>query len=769
MLFLTAEVAKLVNMNTLAAMPVMAEVDIFTSTDSPNTSLHGEAQNGDRIDSCDLTLSLISENNNALVNEPKGRLVDESKNAETEGNREGSSYENAAYLPTQDGGASQMKQSHDTEAMEIDLVPSRDSLDIPVSLGNDKDSKEECSNAVNLTQTSNCSSENLQCGKHPALSCEKHVTVPETLSNTVQNATQGSSKQESGLPLPVITSLANSGTTSRYFTRSAKKVSLTDPGPCEALAAQSTTCSPVVSVTPTTSAHAMSLNSITTFAITSPQQNSEPAMTINSTPSALANSGMGFPYITRSATKKANLTSSVSHGASTLQSATHLLVTSGSPSTCDITNSSKPLTTFTISLPQNSEPAPIVSSSTTAQDAVQTLVISSTSIGLPASVRKPALSTIPARLPNVCLAVKQDDPVSVSSIPVRVVTSQSLAQALATCNFPKTVSSASTTAINYTPVIIQSSPVTHNPEKAQPTTCIPSSTVSMTASSLSLPVTSNSTVLATIPATMKSSKPVVPVKACSNDEKVTADHIVTPESLALSLATCNLPITVTSTSTTAVNCTPVMIPSVVYNPEKAQPTIGSTVVSGASSLLSLSTSNNPGALATLPVTIKSSKAEVPVKTTSSDETSAANVTPVSENPSVENAASLLASTVNSPSSLPEILAIFPDFSPCPKCNSILVCSCPGPSGIGDGTGVTPATCQAASQGDSTCDGMKVNQTDGVSPPCGEDVKPQIFPAVVSIGIMYPVHCILRQDTLHTSLSVFFPLGCKMLWVKFIIG
>ena len=743
-------------------MPVMAEVDIFRSTnDSPNTSLHGEVQNGDRRDSSDLTLSVISKNNNALLNEPNGRPVDENKNAE----REGSSCGNAAYLPTQDGKGSQMEQSRDTEAMEIDLVPSRDSLDIPVTLGNDKDSKEECSNAVNLTQTRNCSSENLQCGEHPGSSCKKQITLPETLSSTVQDATQGSSKQEPGLPLPVITSLANSGnTTSRYFTRSAKKVRLTDPEPHEALPAQSTTCSPVMSVTPTTRAQAMSSKPLTRFAVTSPQQNIEPATTINSTPFALASSGTSSPYITRSATKKANLTSSVSHGAPTLQSATCLLVTSGTPTNSNVSNSTKPLTTFNISLPQNSEPAPKVLSSTTVQDGVQTSAISSTSIDLPASVIMPALSSIPATLSNVCLPVKQDDPVSTSATPVHVVTSQSLAQALATCNLPKTVSSASTTAINYTPMITPSLPVTHNSEKAQPAT----STVSMTASSLSWPSTSNSTVLATVPATMKSSEPEFPGKAHSNDEKVTAGHIVTPQSLALALATCNLPVTASSTSNTAVNCTPVMTPSVVYNSEKAQPTIESTVVSVASSSLPLSTSNNPAALATIPVTIKSSEPEVPVKATLNDETSAANVTPVSANPSMENAALGSASAVNSSSTLPDIPAIFPDFSPCPKCNSILVCSCPGPSEIGDGTDVTPATCQAASQGDSTDDGMKVNQTDGVSPPCGEDVKPQILSAVVSIGIMYPGHCILRQDTLSTSHSVFFSPGCKMFWVKFIV-
>ncbi|KAJ7339613.1 hypothetical protein OS493_006017 [Desmophyllum pertusum] len=123
--------------------------------------------------------------------------------------------------------------------------------------------------------------------------------------------------------------------------------------------------------------------------------------------------------------------------------------------------------------------------------------------------------------------------------------------------------------------------------------------------------------------------------------------------------------------------------------------------------------------AMIPAALKSSDPEVPVAAPN-DGTTSENNTQTPANPCTENSASVVVSTADS---VPNIPAIFPGFTPCSKCNSILVCSCAGPSSIG----VVPTTCQAACQGVCTCDGMQVDQVGGLNPL--QDVKPQIFPAV----------------------------------------
>lgn len=708
----------------------MAEVDIFTSMNG----LHEDVQNCDRGDSCKLTPSAIGENNNVLANELDGKLGDETASV-TEENRGGNSCRNEA-LPTQDGGNSQMEIPRDTVAIEVDQTSSRHSLDAPVSLGNDEESKKECSNAENqecntsrgnilpnasnLAQASNCSSENEQFGEHCGTSCQKQIPTPAALPNTVQDATQGS-KQESGFPLPVITSLANSGTVSTYFTRSAKKARLTSSVPAKALPAQNTTSSQ------TASDFAASSKPLLAFAVISPQQGSEPATTVSKSSAppvqdVLANSGTSSPYFTRSATKKAGLTSSVPHEALTAQSTGTAcsIVMPGTPTaTSGLANSSKPF---------SSVPAPIISTPTAAQDVSQNTAITSTSIDSPVSGMI-ALPIIPASLSNVCLFVKQDNPVSTSSVLVRTVTPQSLAQALATCtSTPATVPVPMSNLFvkHDDPVSSSSNPPVHI----------------VTPKSLAQALATSTSTLATVPAPLSN---VIPKQDDPVSTSSSPVHIVTPQCLAQALATCSLPITVSATSNTAVNSnTPVMIPSLIYNSKEAQPTIVSSAVSTTSSSLSLLCTSNSTALATIPIpsAIKSLEPEVPVKA-SNDETATANYT--------QNTTSGSVTSLNSSTALTDIPAIFPDFTPCPKCNSILVCSCPGPSGIGEGSGVTPTTCQAACQGVCTCDGMKVNQADG-SNPCEEDVKPQIFPTVVSISWSLGVVFLGKTPLSHTVFS-----------------
>lgn len=98
----------------------------------------------------------------------------------------------------------------------------------------------------------------------------------------------------------------------------------------------------------------------------------------------------------------------------------------------------------------------------------------------------------------------------------------------------------------------------------------------------------------------------------------------------------------------------------------------------------------------------------------------------SVDPSTETAASSAVSQV------PEISTAFPNFKPCKKCNSILVCSCPGTSGVSTQNSSDAAlnTCSGSCQGECTCNGMGEDKKNGMDPSV-PDVKPQIFPVVVS--------------------------------------
>lgn len=98
----------------------------------------------------------------------------------------------------------------------------------------------------------------------------------------------------------------------------------------------------------------------------------------------------------------------------------------------------------------------------------------------------------------------------------------------------------------------------------------------------------------------------------------------------------------------------------------------------------------------------------------------------SVDPNTETAASSAVSQV------PDISTAFPNFKPCEKCNSILVCSCPGTSGVNTQNSGDAAlnTCSGSCQGECTCNGMGEDKKNGMDPSV-PDVKPQIFPVVVS--------------------------------------
>lgn len=252
-----------------------------------------------------------------------------------------------------------------------------------------------------------------------------------------------------------------------------------------------------------------------------------------------------------------------------------------------------------------------------------------------------------------------------------------------------------------------------------------SQTTAVTSAAIGVPVSQMMT-LPTIPAPL--SNLVIKQDDPASSSSIPG-HIVTPQMLMQALAMCTLPMNVSATSTMARNSsTPLAIPSLANKVEYPQPTSVSNDMAAISSSSFPSTSNST-ALVAVPVAMTKLDLEAPI--TASNATANVTKTAATANPCTDNVASGSMSIATSSTALPEIVTIFPDFTPCSKCNSILVCSCPGPSSIGDGSGAVSATCQAGCQGDCTCNEMKVkNQVDGLNP-SEQDVKPQIFPVVVS--------------------------------------
>lgn len=177
---------------------------------------------------------------------------------------------------------------------------------------------------------------------------------------------------------------------------------------------------------------------------------------------------------------------------------------------------------------------------------------------------------------------------------------------------------------------------------------------------------------------------------------------------------------------------PVAIHSLVYKTEAPQlhvnvaPSVELTISSNLSLPVTASTTMYTGVPAAVNTLVPEETVSVPNDGTA---TSAITETQTSSPPLTKDDASV--SAADSSNFVPEILTAFLNFTPCIKCNSLLVCSCPGPSSGGQCSNVASTTCSASCQGVCTCDGMTVDQTN-VSNPCPPDVKPQIFPMVVSM-------------------------------------
>ena len=176
---------------------------------------------------------------------------------------------------------------------------------------------------------------------------------------------------------------------------------------------------------------------------------------------------------------------------------------------------------------------------------------------------------------------------------------------------------------------------------------------------------------------------------------------------------------------------PVAIQSLEYKSEGPQLNVAPSVEMTNSSTLSLPVTASIITMGTnVPAAVNTQGPEATVSVPNDGTaTSAITETQTSSPPSTKDGASVF--TADSSNIVPEILTAFSNFTPCAKCNSLLVCSCPGPSSSGQCDSVASATCSASCQGVCTCDGMTVDQTN-VSNPSPPDVKPQIFPVLVSM-------------------------------------
>lgn len=190
------------------------------------------------------------------------------------------------------------------------------------------------------------------------------------------------------------------------------------------------------------------------------------------------------------------------------------------------------------------------------------------------------------------------------------------------------------------------------------------------------------------------------------------------QTVAQNPVTLSTPVTLNSSFVSAAinvamkSVIPSTMPSVVLNNEDPK-------LNAVSSAMSTASTSIPTVCAKTPEEIHTSHPEATDSAPNVGPASTA-LTQNSTNPCTEATTSV--STPVSSNFVPEILTAFPNFTPCSKCNSILVCSCPGTSSIGaQGSSNVPSmTCSGSCQGVYTCNKMDVDVP---------DVKPQVFPVV----------------------------------------
>lgn len=357
------------------------------------------------------------------------------------------------------------------------------------------------------------------------------------------------------------------------------------------------------------------------------------------------------PYFTRS-TKKARLSSPVTHEDTAGQNTTCSLVISEPPSTSYLANSSKAVTTFANSMPESAEPALTISAPTAAQHISQ-VTTSITSAGTSST----------SSLPN------SSKPITIS------ISLHENSETAATISAPVGALDVS-------------------------------QTTAVSSAVISVPVSQMMT-LPSIPEPF--SKQVFKQDDPGSTSSIPG-HFVTPQMLSQALVMCTLPMNASAATTMAGDSsTSLTIPSLA---KKIEDVGGTSISNNAAPTLSFPSTSNSKTLVAIPVPMTKLEPEVPIATS-------------------DNSAPESMTIANSSIAPPDIPGIFPDFTPCSKCNSILVCSCPGPSSIGEVSGALPVTCEAGCQDDCKCNGMKANQVDGLNP-SEQDVKPQIYPVVVSL-------------------------------------
>lgn len=300
------------------------------------------------------------------------------------------------------------------------------------------------------------------------------------------------------------------------------------------------------------------------------------------------------------------------------------------------------------------------------------------------------------------------------------------------CGLPNATGSLTTSSLTHTssPFIIS---LYQNrelmPTVTAPVTKVVTQTTACSSSTTFVPVSSMALVgLPKIPVPF-------PKLVIQKDEPISSSSAGKSQSLAPTSLTLSTPVTLNPSAVSATNSVvvnsviPGAISSLLYKTEKPLLNVVSSAGTTISSTTSVSVTTSSTMCTEIPAAFNSLGTEATVSLASNNGTASAEMS----SPAFTKDAASVIQTVTADNSNfnPEIQTIFSNFTPCSKCNSLLVCSCPEPSSSGQGSSAVSATCSASCQGTCTCDAMTGDQTNALNPGA-PDVKPQIFPVVVSI-------------------------------------
>ena len=389
------------------------------------------------------------------------------------------------------------------------------------------------------------------------------------------------------------------------------------------------------------------------------------------------------------------------------------------PTTSSVTSASNPLTSFIILPPQNRELLPTMPLSGAKFITPTNLCYPTTTSVVGPNLTVVAVPKIPVPFPNIL--IQKADPLSslTSGNPQGVVQAP---VSLSTPVTRKTSAVPATSNIASSSVTPAATPnLLH--KDGEPQLNVVSRAVSTVSSTLPLPVTtcapgSNMTVAVNpkIPAP-------IPNLLIQKDDPLSSLSSGYPQGLVQAPVSLTTPVTLKTSAVPATSdiasssVTPAATPNLSHKDGEPQLNVVSSAVSPLSSTLPLPVTTSSAVCTEIPKAANS----MPVERTAST----ANME--TSKPLAKDA--VLLTTADSSSFVPEIQTVFSDFMSCSKCNSLLVCSCPGPSSGGQSSDAVLTTCSASCQGVCTCVGKTV---DHANEPDGKpDVKPAIFPVVVS--------------------------------------